>query len=116
MTTTDTPQRSRSVPATQDEVLGAARRSKVAAADLAQLSTSRKNDPLVGMAAALRSRVGDILAANEQDVEAAIQAGTADSLVDRLRLTEARVEAMARGLEDLVSLPGPIRTGVRGKR
>jgi glutamate-5-semialdehyde dehydrogenase len=114
MTTTDTPQRSRSVAATQDEVLEAARRSKVAAAELAQLPTSQKNDALIAMAAALRARVGDVLAANQQDVEAAIQAGTADSLVDRLRLTEARVEAMARGLEDLVSLPDPIGTVVRG--
>ncbi len=114
MTRTDIPQRSRSVPATQDEVLGAARRSKEAAAELAQLSTVRKNDALVAMAAALRSRVPEILAANEQDVEAAIQSGTADSLVDRLRLTQARVEAMARGLEDLVSLPDPVGTVVRG--
>jgi glutamate-5-semialdehyde dehydrogenase len=114
MTRTDMPQRSRTVSATREQVLDAARRSKAAAAELALLSRSQKDDALRAMATALRSRVADVLAANQLDVAAAVAAGTPDSLVDRLRLTESRVEAMARGLEELVSLPDPIGTVVRG--
>src|SRR5947209_6586744 len=114
MTTTDTPQLARSVPATREEVLAAARRSKTAAGALALLSGSQKDDALLAMARALRSRQAEILSANEEDVAAAVQAGTAESLVDRLRLTAARVESMAHGLEEFVALPDPIGTVVRG--
>ncbi len=114
MTRTDMPQRSRTVSASREQVLDAARRSKAAAAELALLSRSQKDDALRAMAIALRSRVADVLAANQLDVAAAVAADTPESLVDRLRLTEPRVEAMARGLEQLVSLPDPIGTVVRG--
>jgi glutamate-5-semialdehyde dehydrogenase len=114
MTRTDMPQRSRTVSASREQVLDAARRSKAAAAELALLSRSQKDDALRAMATALRSRVADVLAANQLDVAAAVAADTPESLVDRLRLTESRVEAMARGLEELVSLPDPIGTVVRG--
>ena len=105
---------SRSVPATKEQVLDAARRAKIAAAELAVVPTWRKDAALIAMAAALRSRGTDILAANERDIAAAIEAGTPAALVDRLRLTDSRIEAMAGGLEQLVSLPDPIGTVVRG--
>ena len=111
---TTTPALSRSASATREQVLEAATRSQVAAAELALLSRAAKDGVLTAMSAALRERTAEILAANELDVQAAVAAGTADSLVDRLRLTEARVEGMARGLEDLVALPDPIGTVVRG--
>ncbi len=114
MSRTDVPQRSRSVSATREQVLEAARRAKRAAADLALLSRSRKDEALRAMAAALRSRVADVLSANQRDVGAAVAAGTPESLVDRLRLNESRVEAMARGLEELIALPDPIGTVIRG--
>jgi len=105
---------SRSAPATKEQVLESARRAGVAAADLAQLSRASKDAALTAMATALRLRTADILAANEQDVQDAVKSGTSDSLLDRLRLTESRVEAMAAGLETLVALPDPIGTVVRG--
>ena len=52
--------------------------------------------------------MADILAANAQDVADAVARGTAGSFIDRLTLNEARVEAMARGLEDIAALPDPI--------
>lgn len=100
--------------ATQEQVLAAAGRSKRAAAELALLPRAAKDAALGVMAAALRAAVADILAANAVDVDAAIAANTPDSLVDRLRLDGFRVEAMARGLEDLAALPDPIGTVVRG--
>ena len=120
MTNAQAPQAVRSagnvrvVAASRDDVLAAARRAKAAAADLALRSRSEKDSVLQAMAQALRAHVQDVLSANESDVRAAEAAGTPDSLVDRLRLTESRVEAMARGLEDLASLPDPVGTVVRG--
>lgn len=101
-------------PATAAQVLDAARRAKAAAAALALAPTAVKNTVLAAMAAALRTHQQDILAANDRDVAAAELAGTAPSLVDRLRLTPARIDAMAGGLESLVALPDPIGTVVRG--
>jgi len=111
MTTT---QSSRLIVATQDDVLAAARRSKAAAAGMALCSAAVKNGALLAMAVALRSRMPEILTANALDIAAAVEAGTPDSLVDRLRLTESRIDAMAAGLENLVALADPIGTVLRG--
>ena len=100
--------------ATREQVLESAARSQVAAAELAQLNRAVKDRALLAMADALLDRREEILAANELDVRAAIAAGTADSLVDRLRLNTSRVDAMAAGLRELAGLPDPIGTVVRG--
>jgi len=102
------------VTATRDEVLESARRAKVAAAAVALLPRSVKDAALIAMADALLDRRVEILAANAIDVRAAQAAGTPDSLVDRLRLNDSRVEAMAQGLRDLAGLPDPVGTVVRG--
>ncbi|MDQ2739850.1 MAG: glutamate-5-semialdehyde dehydrogenase [Actinomycetota bacterium] len=104
----------RSVPATKEQVLDAARRAKTAASEVAQLSRTQKDSALTAMAKALRARVDDVMVASAGDVAAARAAGMAESLVDRLALTPARVEAMALALEALVLLPDPIGTVVRG--
>lgn len=100
--------------ATAAQVLDAARRAKAAAGELAQAPTAVKNAVLGAMAEALRTQQREILTANEFDVAAAETAGTAASLVDRLRLNPARIESMAGGLESLVALPDPVGTVVRG--
>ena len=73
--------------------LGSAARA--AAAVLALAPTTRKNDALRAAAGALRSRVPEILAANARDLAAAVARGTAASLMDRLKLDEARYDASA---------------------
>ena len=100
--------------ATREEVLASARASQAAAAELALLPRSVKDLALQAMADALLDRRSEILAANELDVQAAIAGGTAESLVDRLRLTPSRVDAMAAGLRELAGLPDPVGTVVRG--
>ena len=102
------------VSATRDEVLAAASRSRVAAADLAQLTRATKDRALLLMADALLDRRDEILAANDLDIQAAVAAGTADSLVDRLRLNASRIDGMAAGLRELAGLPDPVGTIVRG--
>jgi glutamate-5-semialdehyde dehydrogenase len=79
-----------------------------AAAALALASTAAKNRALAAAAAALRARVPELLAANARDMEAARAKGLSGSLLDRLALDEKRIEAMARGVEDIAALPDPI--------
>lgn len=100
--------------ATREEVLAAARRSRLAAAELAVLPRSVKDAALHAMADALEAATDTVLAANARDVAAAQASGTPDSLIDRLRLTPARVAAMAGGLRDLAGLPDPVGEVVRG--
>ena len=96
------------------EVLNAARRAKTAAAALAPLTRATKDAALLAMADALVAEQAAILAANAQDVQAARAAGTSASMVDRLALTPARIEAMADGLRHVATLPDPVGEVLRG--
>lgn len=87
-----------------------AARARQASRQLAALSGGVKNDALRRAAARLRERSQEILAANAIDVEQGKSDGLTSSLLDRLTLTPQRVEAMARGLEDVAQLPDPIGT------
>ena len=79
--------------------------AREAARVLARSSEATRNAALTTMAAALRDRQPAILAANEADVGAFN--GT-NAFRDRLTLTPDRVEAMAKGLEDIAALPDPL--------
>ena len=94
-----------------NEEMQAIGRAAVAAADLLRhATTEQKNAALRAAAAALRTSRIDILAANSDDMSAARHAGLGPALLDRLELNDARVETMARGLEDIAALPDPIGT------
>ena len=82
--------------------------ARKAAEELARLDTARKNAALGSIAQGLREHVGEILAENGIDVEKAEKEGKSAALVDRLRLDEARVEAMARTMEEVAELPDPV--------
>ena len=86
------------------ELFAAARAAKN---EVGQLSTQRKNEALLAMADALEAEQAAILAANAQDSEAA-QGYIGDVMLDRLRLTPARVAAMAQGIRDVAKLPDPV--------
>ena len=90
------------------EVLEIAQAAKHASAELGQKSLDERNRALLAMAAALRAHAAEIVAANVQDMDAAREAGTKESLLDRLMLDDTRVESMASALEDLVALPDPL--------
>ena len=83
----------------------AAGAARAASHVLARTSDAERNAALRAMAASLRSHAPDILAANAADLAACT--GTA-AFRDRLALTEARVDAMATGLEDIALLPDPL--------
>jgi glutamate-5-semialdehyde dehydrogenase len=88
------------------QVLGQAARS--AAKALALATTEQKNTALREMAAKLRRSAGDILAENQRDLANAVAKDLKGSFLDRLTLNEARLEAMAKGLEDIAALPDPV--------
>ncbi|MFT8395676.1 glutamate-5-semialdehyde dehydrogenase [Propionibacterium sp.] len=89
-------------------------RARAASRVLAALTPERKNAGLVAMAEALEASTDGLIAANANDVQRAQQAGTAASLVDRLRLTEDRIADMAEGLRALATLADPVGQVVRG--
>ncbi|MBF6331606.1 glutamate-5-semialdehyde dehydrogenase [Nocardia transvalensis] len=92
----------------------AARRARVASRTLARLTTAQKDAALHAAADALLAAEGRVLTANAEDIEIARAAGTADSLLDRLRLTEARIDGIASGLRQVGGLPDPVGVVVRG--
>ncbi len=87
---------------------GTGQAARAAARKLALETTNDKNAALVTMAAMLRNFSEAILAANAEDLDAARQAGRPAAFVDRLTLTPARVEAMAKGLEEIAELADPV--------
>jgi glutamate-5-semialdehyde dehydrogenase len=81
-----------------------------AAVVLSLASTEEKNCALAAAAGSLRAHAGEILRANDADLEAARDKPLRGALLERLRLDAGRVESMARGLEEIVALPDPIGT------
>lgn len=79
-----------------------------AAALLARASTATKNEALGRIAAAIRARRAELLAANALDMAAARAKGLSGAMLDRLALDDARIEGMARGVEEIAALPDPI--------
>ncbi|MBF6065838.1 glutamate-5-semialdehyde dehydrogenase [Nocardia terpenica] len=92
----------------------AARRARVASRTLAQLTTAQKDTALHAAADALLAAKDRILAANAADLLHAENAGTGASLLDRLRLTDSRVDGIAAGLRQVAGLPDPVGVVVRG--
>jgi glutamate-5-semialdehyde dehydrogenase len=85
-----------------------ARAAKDAARVLALAPTRAKNEALAQMARGLEERAAAILDANRHDLERARSAGHPRAFVDRLTLTESRIEEMAAGLRHVASLPDPV--------
>ena len=82
--------------------------AKKAARALANTSTPAKNQALLQAAARLRRENGVLLAANLQDLEVGRKNGLSAAMLDRLTLTEVRIDAMAKGLELIADLPDPV--------
>jgi glutamate-5-semialdehyde dehydrogenase len=81
-----------------------------AATELALAGTDKKNAALSAAAAAIRARRSEILTANERDMSAALAAKLSGALLDRLKLDDQRVEAMAKSIEEIVALADPVGT------
>jgi glutamate-5-semialdehyde dehydrogenase len=92
----------------KEEIIRRAATAKRAAYALANIPTEIKNKAMLAMAEAIQANKEDILFKNEIDVEAAKEAGLSAALIDRLSLTEVRIEAMIKGLRELAGLKDPI--------
>lgn len=94
------------------EILETSRRmgqlARDAAAWLAESSSAARDAALHAMATHIRARESAILAANDQDLSVLTGAHATAAFADRLRLTSSRIEAMARGLEDVALRPDPL--------
>ena len=77
-------------------------------ASLSEAGPERRNSALAAAAATIRSRSSQIMAANARDMDSARQRGLAQAMLDRLMLDDARVEAMAAGIEAIIELPDPV--------
>jgi glutamate-5-semialdehyde dehydrogenase len=82
-------------------------RARLAAKRLALAATADKAAGLVAAAAQIRARVGDILAANALDMAAGQTNGLSGAMLDRLRLDDARLAAIADAIADVAALPDP---------
>ena len=90
--------------------------AKTASRALATLTTARKHAALAAIAAGLEAEAASIVAANADDLERGRATGLSDGLLDRLRLDEPRVRALAASVRDVMALPDPVGTVVRGSR
>ena len=97
-------------------VIELGRRAKAASRLLAGAPTPAKNGALLTAADLLAERAGEIRAANDADLAAARVAGMGDGPLDRLRLTDARLESMANGLRTVAALPDPVGEVLDGWR
>lgn len=88
------------------EILGKC--AKAASRECAKLGTDEKNRGLMSVAEELCSQSAYLLEENEKDIQAAEEKGVKKSLIDRLRLTERRIEDMAEGLRQIAGLEDPI--------
>jgi glutamate-5-semialdehyde dehydrogenase len=96
------------------EVLAVARRARAAAQALATTQRKTKDAALLAMADALVARTDEVLKANSADVERASEGGATSAYLDRLRLDEARVAAIAADVRKTAGLPDPVGEIVRG--
>jgi glutamate-5-semialdehyde dehydrogenase len=84
------------------------RQARAAARKLATLSSGEKDGILRSMAASLREQAAVILRENKNDLSAGREKGLSAAMLDRLRLDDARIEAMAAGIEHIADLPDPV--------
>jgi glutamate-5-semialdehyde dehydrogenase len=92
----------------QESIEQMGRQARAAAYRLAQLSSDEKNAILRAMASSIRTNTAALMQANEKDLAAGAEKGLSAAMLDRLRLDEARIEAMAAGIDQVAMLPDPV--------
>jgi glutamate-5-semialdehyde dehydrogenase len=89
-------------------VLNKVMEAKEGARAIAKASSEQKNNALVKMANAIRRRAKELKRANKKDIEFARKKGLTKAMIDRLTLTDRRIEDMAGGLVEIAALPDPV--------
>jgi len=92
----------------KDKVLAKAKEAKEASRFIGNASTDLKNRIILKMAEYLKQKKDMLIKANMVDIKNAEKKGLTKALIDRLTLTEKRIDEMVKGLEEIVSLPDPV--------
>jgi glutamate-5-semialdehyde dehydrogenase len=90
-----------------------AKEAREGARSLSRASSKQKNDALLKMAAALRKRSKELMKENAKDVVFARKKGLSKAMIDRLALTQKRIDEMSQGLAEVAALPDPVGEVVR---
>jgi glutamate-5-semialdehyde dehydrogenase len=85
-----------------------AKQAKAASRELAKLSTREKNSCLLAMADALEKKSSELKKANALDMEVGAKLNLSAAMLDRLKLDDKRISAMAKGLREVAALPDPV--------
>ena len=96
------------MPTLQETIHQMGKQARAASYALAQLSADEKNEILRAMAASIRSHAAKVLEANALDLAAGKEKGLSAAMLDRLMLNDARIEAMAAGIDQVATLPDPV--------
>ncbi len=91
-----------------EQITALARAAKAASRELVRLSTEERNGALNAMAEALSGAQDALLEANARDLEVGRSLGLSSAMLDRLTLNEARIAAMANGVQEVAALPDPV--------
>ncbi|PMB99088.1 glutamate-5-semialdehyde dehydrogenase [Brevibacterium luteolum] len=102
-------------PKTVRAITRIAKSAKDASTELATTSTAVKNAALEAIAQTLEENTADILQANAEDLEMAEKKGTAEALLERLRLTEERIADIAGAVREVIALDDPVGTVIQGR-
>ena len=93
-----------------------AEKARNASRALSATSTEQKNDALLKISRELESNRKTLTEENEKDLQAAKENGLSEAMIDRLRLTHERIDAMAKGLRQLIELPDPVGKTIEEKK
>jgi glutamate-5-semialdehyde dehydrogenase len=104
------------MPTAISSVADVCRAAKRAARELARTDTAVKDAALQAIAVALGERVEEILEANELDMQNGREADIGEALLDRLRLDEGRIAAIAEAVRQIAALPDPVGEVIEGRR
>src|SRR6185436_4288252 len=91
-----------------EQMTALAKQAKAASRELAKLTTAEKNSCLLAMADALEKNAGALKQANALDMDAGAKMGLTSAMLDRLKLDDKRIAAMAKGLREVAALADPV--------
>ena len=90
------------------QIVALAEKAKRASGKLRALSSKQKDDALHAMADALLEREAEIIEVNARDLEVGRERGLSEAMLDRLKLTPARIAAMSESCRQVAALPDPV--------
>ena len=96
------------MPTITEQLKSIGKASRVAAKELAKLTTSVKNQALANLAEDLERKSADIISANKDDISLATTNGINEDIIDRLLINEERLKIIAAGVHNVANLPDPI--------